>query len=95
MKQKRFRINHIQHSPSIFSGKGSLDLPPKLVGKVLGAVANPQKRISALYAAQIDLRGILVPDRARAARKDHAFDGLVRFGEIVEGENLAVNVQLP
>ena len=67
LKQKRFRISDIKHGSAIFPRQGSLNLSTELVGKILGAVANAQKGIFALNSAQVNLWGVGVPDRTRAA----------------------------
>jgi hypothetical protein len=44
---------------------------------------------------EIKMRGVVLPNRIRTARKDDTFYTAVNFGKMIEGVDLAVNVELP
>ena len=94
MHQRVLRIAHRQHRTAVLAARRRVHLAAESVGEVLCAVADAQQRKPPLDGRQIGIRGMLVPHRIGTAREDHPPHRSVYGRYLVEGVDLAIDVQL-
>ena len=87
-------VAHRQHRTAVLAARRRLHLAAEGRGEELCPVADAQQRQPALDGREVGVGSLLVAHRVGAARENHAPHRRVERRNLVEGVNLAVNIQL-
>jgi len=94
LHQGILRIGDREHRPAVLAARSRLHLAAEGVGEILRAVADAQQRQPPLDRREVGRRSLGIAHREGAARENHTPHRSVDRRNLVEGLDLAIDVQL-